>query len=81
MSVRSMLARVQRLEEARVAPRSLFEAAWGSLDAFEADTRVGIDAGELCGVDMPIIIDCIKRWHKDGVFDSWKRDRIWEFAR
>jgi hypothetical protein len=81
MSVRSMLARVQRLEQARTAPRSLFEAAYGSLDAFETDTRAAIDVGELCSIDMPIIIDCINRWHKDGVFDSWKRDRIWEFAR
>jgi hypothetical protein len=81
MSVRSMLARVQRIEHARTAPRSLIEAAYGSLDVFEADTRAAIDAGELCSIDMPIIIDCIKRWHKDGVFDSWKRDRIWEFAR
>jgi hypothetical protein len=79
--VRSMLARVQRLEQARTAPRSLFEAAWGSLDAFEADTQAEIDAGMLCGTDMPIIIACIKRWHKEEVFDGWKRDRIWEYAR
>lgn len=76
--VRSMLARVQRLEQARVRPRSPFEAAYGSLDAFEANTQAGIDAGELCSIDMPIILNCVRRWHTEGVWGDWQRNSVWE---
>ena len=79
--VRSMLARVQRLEQARVAPRSPFEAAYGSLDVFAADTQTEIDAGNLCSVDMPIILNCIRRWHSEGVWGAWQRDKVWEYGR
>lgn len=79
--VRSMLARVVKLEQARAAPRSPFEAAWGSLDAFADEVQAGIDAGTYDRIDMPIIVNCIRRWHSDEVFGAWQRERVWEYGR
>ena len=67
MSVRAMLARVQRLEQSR-APTSPFALAFGSLDDWEADWQSGIDAGELDPRDMPIVMLAIRRWHRDEVW-------------
>lgn len=64
-----MLARVQRLEQAR-APTSPFVLDYGSLDAFEAECRAGIDEGELDPRDMPVVIAAIRRWHDEG---AWSR--------
>jgi hypothetical protein len=75
-----MLARVQRLEEARRAPRSPIEIAYGSLEAWEAEVQAGIDNGTLDRIDMPMVIACVRRWHVDGVWSMWRRDRIWEFG-
>jgi hypothetical protein len=80
-AVRSLLARVQRLEQARTAPRSPFEAAYGSFEAFAAVTQAGIDAGQFDSREMPLVLNCIRRWHDDGVWGLWRRDRIWEMAR
>lgn len=80
--VRSLLARVQRLEQARIAPRSPFEAAFGSFDAFAADTQAGIDAGQFDSRDMPAVVNSIRRWHEEeGLWGHWRRDRIWEMAQ
>lgn len=68
MSVRAMLARVQRLEEAGRAPRSPFEVGWGTLEAWEAEVQVGIDAGTYDPIDMPGVVDSIRKWHADGLW-------------
>lgn len=78
--VRSMLARVQRLERARTAPRSLVELAYGSLDNFEENVQAQSDAGTLDRTEMPIILACIRRWHSDDMFSAWRRDRVWEYG-
>ncbi|GLT01587.1 hypothetical protein GCM10007897_29810 [Sphingobium jiangsuense] len=77
-AVRSLLARVQRLEQARTAPRSPFEAAYGSFDAFAAETQAGIDAGQFDSREMPLVLNAIRRWHTDGEFGAWQRNRVWE---
>lgn len=69
MSVRAMLARVRRIEQAR-APSSPFERMYGSLDAFEAECRAGIEQGIYDGTDMPVVIASIRRWHTMG---AWAR--------
>lgn len=69
-SPRALLARVARLEQARIAPRSLFEREYGSFDAFEADARAGMAAGVLDTRDMPAILNSIQRWHVEGL---WRR--------
>ena len=80
-SVRAMLARVQRLEQARQAPRSPIEVAYGSLEAWESETQAKIEAGTLDRIDMPVVIACVRRWHNEGVFGMWRRDRVWELGR
>lgn len=71
VSARALISRVAKLEAARQAPQSPFEAVYGSLAAFEADTQQGIAEGRLDAVDMPIVIACIRRWHSDGVWRKW----------
>ena len=65
--VRSMLARVQRLEQSR-SPTSPFERAYGSLDAWEAECRAGIDAGVLDSRDVPVVVMAVRRWHREGAW-------------
>jgi hypothetical protein len=67
MHVRSLLARVQKLEQAAFV-RSPIEVAFGSLAAFEADVQQGIKAGKLCHMDVPIVLNCIRSWHRTGVW-------------
>ena len=69
MSVRAMLARVQRLEQAR-APTSPFALALGSLDAWEAEMRRGIDAGLLDARDTPMVMMAVRRWHAEGPYGA-----------
>lgn len=64
-----MLARVQRIEQAR-RPTSPFELWYGTLDAFTDQLRAGIASGIYDPRDMPVVIDSIRRWHRDGV---WSR--------
>jgi hypothetical protein len=69
VSVRAMLSRVRRLEEAR-APLSPFEIAFGTLDAWAAECQVGIAAGLLDASDVPVVVMAVQRWHRDG---AWAR--------
>lgn len=66
--VRSMLARVRRLEAARTV-MSPFVRAFGSLDAFVDAAQAGVDAGTLDRRDMADVVACVHRWHRDEV---WK---------
>ncbi len=63
-----MLARVKRIEAVRAPRMSPFEASYGSLDAWEAHCRAGIDAGEFDPTDMPVVMLSVRRWHTDGVY-------------
>ncbi len=69
MTVRNLLARVQRLEQARV-PASPFELWFGSLDAFRNEMLTGINAGVYDPTDMPMVIAGVDRWHREG---AWAR--------
>lgn len=69
MGARSLLARVAKLEQARV-PTSPFERWYGSLDAFTDGLRAGIEAGDYDPTDMPVVIMSVERWHRDG---AWSR--------
>ena len=66
-SVRTMLARVQRLEQARQAPVSPIVAAYGSIEAFAADAD-GLDAIDFAGV-----VAALQRWERDGVWHGHRR--------
>lgn len=67
MAVRSMLARVAKLEQTRV-PTSPFERWYGSLEAFTDELRAGTRAGTYDRTDMPVVIASVERWHRDGVW-------------
>ena len=62
-----MLARVARLEQAR-SPASPFELWYGSLEAWEAEVRAGMDDGHLDASDVPVVMVAVQRWHSDGVW-------------
>lgn len=67
--VRGMLQRVAKLE-AQLAPRlSPIAALYGSTEAFAAECMEGVASGKLCSVDMPIILDCLRRWDREGSWD------------
>ncbi|WP_444461169.1 hypothetical protein [Rhodobacter capsulatus] len=67
--VRGMLQRLAKLE-AQLAPRlSPIAALYGSTEAFAADCMAEVEAGKLCGTDMPIILDCLRRWDREGSWD------------
>lgn len=68
--VRSMLARVRRLETARTMV-SPFVRAFGSVEAFEADVQTRVDAGALDRRDMADVVACVQRWHRDEVWAIW----------
>lgn len=62
--VRSMLARVRRLETARTMV-SPFVRAFGSLEAFSDNAQAGVDAGSLDCRDMADVVACVQRWHRE----------------
>lgn len=64
---RAMLARVQRLEQAR-SPVSPIVRWCGSLEAWEAEAMDKVEEGNLDRADMLVVIASIRRWHNDGVF-------------
>ncbi|MBP6013150.1 MAG: hypothetical protein KBA31_13065 [Alphaproteobacteria bacterium] len=59
--------------ETRVTSRSPIEIAYGSLDAFVEKVQGDIDAGTLDRIDMPIILNCIRRWHHEQLWSGWQR--------
>lgn len=50
------------------------------MDAFEADVQADIDAGKLEPADMATVLASIRRWHVEGLWGHWHKDRIWEKA-
>ncbi len=67
MVARGLRARVARLERART-PTSPIVLWYGTLDAFTNELRAGIASGIYDPRDMPVVIDSIERWHRDGVW-------------
>lgn len=65
-SAQALLKRVQRLEAARTPKPSPIEALYGSVDAFAAEVQAKVGEGKLCPVDMPVVIECLRRWHRNG---------------
>lgn len=59
MSVRHLLARVQRLEQARTSP---WDRLIGPIEEFDAYIRHGIAVGKLDATDAPFVLACVRRW-------------------
>jgi hypothetical protein len=70
--VRSMLARVTRLEGTDAPAQSPFERVYGSLAGFTQIARAAIDAGTLDRRDGEVLLRIIGRWHADRVWDVWQ---------
>jgi hypothetical protein len=70
--VRSLLARVARLEQARAPVESPFERTFGSLAAFAAAAREDIAAGNLDARDGPDVLAAVRGWHENRVWDVWQ---------
>jgi len=62
MSVRSLLGRVQRLEQARTSP---WDRLIGPIEEFEAFVRDGIALGKLDARDAPVVLASVLRWARD----------------
>jgi len=82
-SARSLLARVARLERAKAGPQSPFVVIYGSFETFADECMTEVRAGKLCRIDMPVVIECLRRWERDGVWQGWQRHRngVWEAGR
>lgn len=84
--VDALLRRVQRLEQARAAPRTPFELACGSFDAFADQVCADVEAGKLDPLDMlgadgdGGVLRAIRAWHEQGVYQMWTPGRRWEYA-
>lgn len=70
--VRSLLARVARLEQVKAPAMSPFERDYGSVEAFAAFAQGQMDAGTLDRRDGPHILAAVRRWHDDRVWDLWQ---------
>lgn len=68
-SARSLLSQVRQIKKARTPKPSPIEALYDSVDAFAAEVQAKVGDGKLCPVDMPVVIECLRRWHRDGNFD------------
>lgn len=70
--VRSLLRRVQKLEQARQAPMSPFAAMCGSFEAFEAEMRARIGPGGL-DRDFEGVLAALRRWEVNWAL--WQREK------
>jgi hypothetical protein len=60
--VRTLLRRVQRLEQRLRPPKSPIEITYGSFSVFEDGCRAKIKEGRLDPIDVPIILRALKSW-------------------
>lgn len=61
-AIRTMLARVAKLEVEQVPPllaKFGGEEGWAAL---EAEAEVGIAEGRYDSRDMPVVVHCLRRW-------------------
>lgn len=69
-AIRSMLARVAKLEVEQVPPLlAKFGGEEGWL-AFEAEAQAGVAQGRYDSRDMPVIIKALRRWLPNDRFTS-----------
>jgi hypothetical protein len=57
-----MLARVQRLEQARTSP---WDRLIGPMQEFEAMVHEGIALGQLDATDAPMVLASVRRWMRE----------------
>lgn len=67
VAVRSMLARVQRLEKSRRPPLIAYLCS----PEFEAEIKAGIAAGKFDPTDMASLVPSVQKWGRDRVWELW----------
>ncbi|WJS98919.1 hypothetical protein [Novosphingobium humi] len=76
-SVAGLRARVARLERATRPRVGFFTSAYGSFDAFEAETMAEVEAGKLDRDDMAVVLFALRKWEdSDPVADG-----RWQFKK
>ena len=63
-SPRALLARIARLEQAKLSP---VQRLIGSIEQFEADALAGVAYGTLDRRDMPAVLASVQRWVREGL--------------
>ena len=74
-AVRALLARVNRLEQAKAPGATPFELAFGSVEQFAAATQRQIETGFLDASDGMIVVLAVRQWHTDQVWGLCRSDR------
>ena len=64
MSPRALLARVAKLEQAKVSP---VLRLIGSIEQFEAGALAGMANGTLDRRDIPAVLASVQRWVREGL--------------
>ena len=59
MGVKGLPGRVRKLEP---KPSLVLRGIGGSIRAFEVEAQAGIKAGRYCPEDMPLVVECLRRW-------------------
>lgn len=62
--VRALMARVQRVEDARKPPKSRLDLMFGSFEVFVEQIRAVIEVGAL---DEEFPLQHLERWHREGL--------------
>ncbi|MBN2971959.1 hypothetical protein JW805_08010 [Roseomonas aeriglobus] len=70
--VRSMLARVGRLERSDAPAQCPFERQYGTLENMAREWRGMMSAGMLDPRDGEALIAIVYRWRNDRVWDLWR---------
>ena len=68
-SPRALMSQVKQLKAAQQPRPSPIATLYGSTEAFATECMAEVEAGKLCGTDMPIILDCLRRWDTEGSWD------------
>lgn len=71
-AVRPLLARVARLEQTKAPAVTPFQRTYGSLEAFAASAQASMDAGTLDPRDGRDIVQAVRGWHADRVWEVWQ---------
>ena len=75
-----MLTRVRRVEVARAPVVSPVVKAFGSFEALAEQCDRDIEAGKLDPRDFPIVLNCLARWEREGIYGLWRRDGRWQLG-
>lgn len=66
-SVRGLMERVRRLEQARVSP---WARIIGTPEQFAADIQAGVAAGVYDRADMPSVVASVQRWVREELWNT-----------